>query len=443
MTEHFSEAELWDLASASQASSQRARLHFEACESCRALYESFAAIDAGLRERDVWAAAEHLRVEGADSALRLRQFAARLDAEREDAARLLQPVLISPAEFERHDVVRQPSFQTAACVEILCNTAEQMRERRPSFALALATTAATIAGKLERTPRTLGLRARAELERGIALGMTGKFAGAEAALERSAAALDEAPLATDWEYACVGLARGVIYSNSERYDEAIGEAAAAAAVFREAGDMTRYLKAQMVVANVDIYRNRYADATIIAQEIVAAARHSDDVLLLAQAHHTAALCYSGLNECDTALDHYAEAATRWDELGLTTECVRVEWAVAALLVRQGHMAAGIEQLALLPGRFAALGMINDAALASLDLAEALILAGRASDVPLILSGVIVTFSNEGLMRSANLALAYLREAAGSNDVSADKIRHVRDYLAALPTHPGQRFEPLR
>ena len=64
------------------------------------------------------------------------------------------------------------------------------------------------------------------------------------------------------------------------------------------------------------------------------------------------------------------------------------------------------------------------------------------EVPDVLRGVVVNFAGEGIMRNANIALAYLREAVESESIEQRLIRHVRAYLEELPSHPGEEFSAL-
>jgi hypothetical protein len=89
------------------------------------------------------------------------------------------------------------------------------------------------------------------------------------------------------------------------------------------------------------------------------------------------------------------------------------------------------------------GLMNDAALAKLDLIAALIAVGDVVRVPDLCRSVAATFAAEGLSRNARKALAYLSETVGSGNAMPEAVRHVRTYLSRLSTHPREEFQQLQ
>jgi tetratricopeptide (TPR) repeat protein len=147
-----------------------------------------------------------------------------------------------------------------------------------------------------------------------------------------------------------------------------------------------------------------------------------------------------LREHAKAIELFTEALALWDELGADTERVRTSWSLAGVEVALGNLDSGIRQLEDVLRQLEALGVVNDSALTRLELAEALLAAGRADEAGPLLRGVVISFVSEGMMRSANLALAYLREAQASGTLTVTHVRYVRSYLEHLPTRHAQRFE---
>jgi tetratricopeptide (TPR) repeat protein len=173
------------------------------------------------------------------------------------------------------------------------------------------------------------------------------------------------------------------------------------------------------------------------------AGRTGDRLHFARARQTAGNCYIELGEHAKAAEYFYEALVVWDELGLDTERIRTNWSIGVLQKATGDLNGAITRIDDARRAFEALGIINDAALTRLDLAEVLLLAGRTAEVPELLRDVVVSFTSEGVMRSASIALAYLREAVESGPIEPRLVRHVRDYLEELPAHPTLLFVPLR
>jgi hypothetical protein len=78
----------------------------------------------------------------------------------------------------------------------------------------------------------------------------------------------------------------------------------------------------------------------------------------------------------------------------------------------------------------------------MQLAEALLRAGRPETVPDLLRSLVVSFASEGMMRNARIALAYLHDAMEQNRLNADLVRHVRTYIEQLPFQRNTAFTPL-
>ncbi|HEX9983506.1 MAG TPA: hypothetical protein VGF69_09590 [Thermoanaerobaculia bacterium] len=444
MTRHLHEHELLACAESDlSAASEDIRAHLAVCEACRALLEKLRAIDDELRSKDVWILCEDLRAMTIKSLASLLRTAAEVDAARERAATVLRPLLTSPSAFDQAHVTRDARLHSGAGVQLLCDAAEQQRERLPVFGLDLATAASTIASKLLGQRSMYSLLGRAETERAIALIAMGRLSAADDALQRAEVALDKSEDVTDWEYARVHLTRAILSTTAERYAEAIAQATAAAEGFLAAGDVDRYLRARVAQVSALLARRDYTSAAALAEEVLTAAKKSNNKLLLGRAYNNAGLSHDGLGLLDSAMAFYSEAAALWDELDVPVESSRTDWSIASLLLREGMFVEAVEQLALIPPQFEALGMANDAALARLELAEALLLAERPGEVASVLDGVTMHFTHEGLTHSANLAVAYLREAMANDSVSPHLLRYVRSYLEQLSPTKQTPFVPLR
>src|SRR5258707_15650440 len=85
--------------------------------------------------------------------------------------------------------------------------------------------------------------------------------------------------------------------------------------------------------------------------------------------------------------------------------------------------------------FEKLGMESEAALAALELAEALLIVRRAERVPQICRTLLDRFTSAGMTSRAITALAFLREAVAVGQAQPTLVRHVYDFLREIPASP--------
>lgn len=404
--------------------------------------EDWKRFEDALRDREPWELAAELELPPPDPAP-LRELAARLDEERTAAQRVLEPLLASQEAFERAGVEREPALRTSSAVSVLTSAATTLYERQPLFALTVARAAVAIGAQLasvEQLPR-LSVLGLAHVECGKVLFLIGRYREAEDELRRADAAFDLDPLATDWEYARASLVRANVYAEGHHFEEAVAEARRAAQSFRTFGDTSRFLAARLVEGGVLFLQGRFRAAADVLGALTVEARHHDDRLHLARALQTAGNCSIELGEPERASAQFLEALALWSHLGVEVERVRTQWSIGVLHKTMGDLEGAIVRIDEARRSFEALGVVNDAAIARLDLAEVLLLAERPDEVPDLLRNVVVSFTSEGLMHNAKIALAYLREAVEAGAVEARVVRHVREYLDHLPANPAGAFTP--
>lgn len=405
--------------------------------------EDWKRFEEALRDREPWELAAELELPPPDVGA-LREVATRLDQERTAAQALLDPLLTSLDAFVAANVGEDPRFHTRVVVDVLHGVARTQRNSQPQFALATANAEVTIATRLfevEECPGTI--LARARVDHAWALFFVGRYRDAEEALRRADEAFDRDPLATDWDRAHASLVRANTYVETDRLDEASAEALWAAAAFEAFGDFRFALVASMIEGGILFMRRDYRAAAELLDRLAGDAERIGDRLHFARARQTAGNCYIELGEQEKAAAWFSAAMTVWNELGLETERVRTNWSIGVLHKSMGDLDEAIARIDESRRAFEALGVINDAAIARLELAEVLLLADRAEEVPELLRNVVVSFTSEGIVQNAKIALAYLREAVEAGAVEARVVRHVREYLEELSANPATVFEPLQ
>ena len=144
---------------------------------------------------------------------------------------------------------------------------------------------------------------------------------------------------------------------------------------------------------------------------------------------------------------YEEAASLLPEvtaictrLGNELDRIRLRWVEGRIADGLGKTGQAIEILSQVRGDFAARGMDYDTALVSLELATIFAREGRADSVKALARHMAPIFQAQGVHREALAALALFRQAAESEEVTADLARRLLEYLHRARQDPKLRFE---
>ena len=144
---------------------------------------------------------------------------------------------------------------------------------------------------------------------------------------------------------------------------------------------------------------------------------------------------------------YAEAESLLPEvnaicarLGNELDRIRLRWVEGRIADGLGRTEQAIEILTQVRGDFAARGIHYDTALVSLELATIFARDGRADSVKALARHMAPIFQAQGVHREALAALALFRQAAESEEVTADLARRLLEYLHCARQDPKLRFE---
>jgi tetratricopeptide (TPR) repeat protein len=126
-----------------------------------------------------------------------------------------------------------------------------------------------------------------------------------------------------------------------RWAESLSMYDRAADNFERIGDVARLGSTSYNIADVLIAQGRLAEAEPLLMKALAAGRASGDEELVALALRERGKAWSRAGRFDEGLRAFAEARTRFDELGEAPEVVDVDAAVAENLMLQGELEAAI------------------------------------------------------------------------------------------------------
>lgn len=441
---HYTEDELSAYALSPEAipDGDAVEQHIAACHECRETLDVIEAFDLALRDPLPWEAAESMPVRREVPVALLDQARA-ISAADAHARDLVLPLVDSAIRFREARVDEDSRFFTLAVIRLLCKVANTTHERQPQFGLILADAALSIAAKIPETSGLPWCLGTAWKERANALRYLGRFRECEEALDRAEEAFQSDEHVEAFDLAIVAYVRAILQSEMGHYDDAVALARSAAETFHVYGDTARYLSALLVEAGGFFSADRDREAAILLERVATVARSANEPAILARALANAATTYARLREYDKSTTYYTDAIAVIEHLDLPTESARLRWAKAALTVEQGGYEEGLGGLEHSRIQLQQLGMMNDAALATLDLVAGLLAAGQLDRVPELCREISLTFSSEGMIRNVKKALAYLSEAVASGTATPASVRHVRAFLAHLPESPNEEFQQIQ
>src|SRR6185436_1562813 len=244
--------------------------------------------------------------------------------------------------------------------------------------------------------------------------------------------------------ATVDYLRSVIYVELDRYDDARRLARRSARVFRQFGENERFVHARIVEASVLFHEDRVADARALFLSLIPIAKTFARPETLARLFANAANCELRLGAFDSAESYLSRALSLYEALGLETGKIRTRWNIGSLRIAAGDVEEGLMRLREARREFEQIGAHTDAALVTLEIVEALLSTGErraAREAAELCSGLAESFAAVGMTGNALTALAFLRQAFETGQVTPDLVRHIRRYIETRPDQEGHPFVP--
>ncbi len=448
MTGHYDEITLQEYLDDPDAFAGRSALeqHVGLCSACGTLLEELRAFELTLSNDALW----EVDSEGAsalDAPEVIRALAELLATEDADADRLLDPLLGSPASFRRANITAVPAMRTAGVVRRLCVESRELRQRQPMHALVVADAAIAIADQLPAgrypAPMLDELRGDGWLERANVLRYLGRYPEALDALDISARAYSRSPVAV-FSGAIVDYVRGVIFMETDRFDDARRLSRKSARVFRQFGEDERFVRAKIVEASVLFHQQQIREARDLFLSLLPVAGKLGNAETLASLFANIANCEVPLGAFESAEGYFARALSLYEALGLELGKIRTRWNIGSLRIAAGNIDDGLARLRQARSEFENVGAHTDAALVTLDIAEALLSIGerRATrEAAELCAGLAENFAAVGMTGNALTALAFLRETFETGQATPDLVRHVRQYIETRPDQDGNPFIP--
>jgi len=436
---HFDDDALFRFAEGTSANADEIETHVSACDPCSTRVGGHRAVVDALRTAEVW---DEEVPAPRQFVLDVVAFAARAKQEEEHARALCDEILSGPSSWWPQRLRKADRAYTAGMVKELLERMRQMLESSPAAALQVTALAIDVSHALDVAEYpcdyVVKLRAQAFRDHAYVLSFMGRFPEALDFAERAKRLFEQVPL-PEYDLARLALVRASIYRSTDRVAEAIQLARGAAETFRRYGDMTRWANARITEAAMIYESGAIEDALAIWKSLENAPEIGDDgrIMLI----HNIGVCYRELGQLDVAAAYLRRSAAELALMGKDTEATRSRWNLGQTLVAAGQPREAIPVLRQAWREFERYDMVADAALAALQLAEAMLLTGDASEVAAICRDLIARFTAAGMTSRAITALSFLREAVAIGQATPSLVRHVHDFLRELPAERPRLYAP--
>jgi tetratricopeptide (TPR) repeat protein len=419
--------------------------HLAVCHDCSSSLGAIRMFDAALTEVDAWPA--NAEDAGHSAAVeQLRAFASRCAEEDRDAVRLLAEYEEPDAapRFVWADVPGKPEYRTGGIARLLCQRANAMCTRKPLYALALAEAAVRISADLPDAtyPRSTihELRGEAWKEQANALVSLGRFDEALAALAYAEAEYRQLPH-DGLGLVAVTYVRAFILYEQEQFDAADRLARESAEVALHLGSTGRCMLALHLQGEIRLRRSDFRGAIELFDRVLRYGEETRDRAWIAREMRALGICHIELIDTVEASRHLQASLRLSIEMHSAVEVTRTQWAIARLTFLQGNPEDAVRRLRAVVGELIREGMLTDAALAAVHLAEMLHATNRSSEIPKILAGVVQTFIAAGKLSGALAALAYVKEVSTAGTMTPAVFSYVRKFIARADHQPGLLFVP--
>jgi len=415
--------------------------HLAECAACQATHDFFAVsedvLDAELRDEMTW---EPLI--GSETHRVLMECGAHVAREDREAEELLKPYLENPISAAWQMLVTRRRFRTGGVVRRLIRAAHGICDSDPLAALTFAENAIAIAEVLDPdrySPAAADqLRGTAWKELAFAQMRLGRFPQALASLDR-AERYHRRYRPNGANLSIVALLRGGVLYEQGHLDEAMAWAERAEHGFAHAGENRRRMDALFLRGAILFEAGRAAEAVLLFRQTIEYGEEAQNVRIIGRGSYATADCQLALENFNEASAHYHRALVIFREVGPEPDRLTTEWGIARLVLRVGKYDEAIARLRDVSARFERLQMVTDAALVGLDIVEALLALNKPRRIVAIARHLSSVFTDAGMLTGALAAIAYLKEAAVSGELSIEDLGKIRSFLRRAERQPNLEF----
>lgn len=415
--------------------------HLAECVGCQETHDFFAVsedvLDAELRDETTWEP-----LVGSETYRALMEYGALVAEEDREAAEMLQPYVENPISAAWQTLVTRRRFRTGGVARTLIRAAQAVREDDPLAALTFAENAIAVSEALddERYPASAAdqLRATAWKERANAQMFLGRLPQALVSLD-SAERFHRRYTPNGLGLSTVALVRaGVLYVQG-RLDDAMAYAERAELGFSHVGQDKRRMDAVFLRGSIVFEAGRAADAIPLFRQTIEYGEEVQNVRLIARGSYATGDCHVILGDLSEASIHYHRALVIYRDVGPAMRRLETEWGLARVVLHGGKYSEAIARLRDVSTEFERLSMVTQAALVGLDIMEALLALGKPRRIVALAQHLFSVFTKAGMLTGALSAFAYLKEAAGSGNLTVGDLENIRSFLRRAERQPDLQF----
>ncbi|HYI07612.1 MAG TPA: tetratricopeptide repeat protein [Thermoanaerobaculia bacterium] len=361
-----------------------------------------------------------------------------------DAEVLLQEFLESPMTAAWTALATRRRYRTGGVVRKLNAAAHDVCENDPLVALTFAEAAISVAEALPDDLYPAGavnrLRGTAWKERANAQMLLGQLPQAHDSLDRAERAYRKSPKDSLGPSITALVRAGVLYEQ-ERFDEAMATAERAELGFAHSSDEQRRMDALFLRGAILQRSGQPRGAVPLFLQIIDYGEHIESPLLVAHGSYALANCEVDLGNLSEASLHFHNALIIFRAFGAARPLVLTEWGMARVVLHSGRSAEAIRRLRDVAAGLERRGLVTDAALAGLDIAEALLATGNPRQIVELAQHIFQVLQEAGVLTGALAAVAYLKEAAAAGTLTSEAVKEIRVFLRRAERQPDLRFVP--
>jgi tetratricopeptide (TPR) repeat protein len=445
MVEHIAHAELslfaHDKLAVARERREEIESHVANCAECGATLDFYSVAEGDLGDLAVWQP-----IVGSTAAA-MSAYAHQCAAEDREADDLLQEFVAKPRKAAVLNVRNQRKFHTGGVVRRLNAKAHEVVASEPLDALIFADLAQAVAELLpdDTYPNNAvyELRGTAWKERANALLRLAEFDEALEALERAERAYQQLR-SPGYGLGAVELVRGAVYYERGQLNEAARHVDLAEQMYAHQGGLERQrMKAVHLRASINLEALELKNAAATYQQVIDYGQVVNAPELIAQGSYGRANAELGLGNLADAATLFHSALVILREVGPAADRISTEWGLARVILHGGKPSEAVHRLRDVIAQFEEIGMVSDAALAGVDMSEALLVLERWAEIEKVAGHAFRVLKKAGHLTGALTALAYLKEAAAKRQLTPGALKVVREYLRRVEREPDLLFVPPR
>ncbi|HEV7240804.1 MAG TPA: hypothetical protein VGQ36_16310 [Thermoanaerobaculia bacterium] len=359
-----------------------------------------------------------------------------------EAEALLPRLLELPGALLRRELRTRPELRTPGVMRRLLAVARDARERFPMRAHELTLSVVRYVGAMRVPPAFAAvastLKGEAWREHALTLRDLGQIDKAETAIAIARAYLRRTP-ASEWHLATVDLIEAPLLHDRGQHGEALAIVRRAARQFALRRDHGRHLEARMIESWMLLSSGAPEAAAAVWTEIYKTATERGDTELMGQVAAKLGVFELRHGDAEKASHLLTAAVELLANAEVTEEAVRARWNLAEAAAARGRMHEAISEYHKVRAELVARGSLNDAAIASADVLDLFLLAGRDNELRSFTMTLVRIFCDAGMLTNGIEAFAWLRARAEAESLTHDDIVLVRRYFEDLPQQPNVRF----